>query len=29
VPDAGICGICFAQCPFTLRYLNGEGIRER
>lgn len=29
VPDAGICGICFAQCPFTLRYVNGEGIREK
>jgi epoxyqueuosine reductase QueG len=22
VPDAGICGICFARCPYTQRYLN-------
>lgn len=23
-PDATICGICFARCPFTQRYLNGN-----
>ena len=25
VPDATICGICFANCPFTKRYLNSAG----
>lgn len=23
-PNATICGICFARCPFTRRYLNGN-----
>lgn len=25
VPEATICGICFATCPFTQRYLNNPG----
>jgi len=26
-PSADICGICFARCPFTQRYLNGNKRR--
>lgn len=26
-PEAEICGICLANCPFTLRYLNEVGSR--
>ncbi|MDD2294956.1 MAG: epoxyqueuosine reductase [Eubacteriales bacterium] len=26
VPDAGICGVCFANCPFTQRYLRCPDV---